>query len=183
MTFDLRLSRLLAFVLRHQPEEFGLSLDAEGFVLLDSLIDAVRKRPDFSGVTREDVEAVVRENPKPRFEIREDLIRARYGHSINGHISYPAMEPPAVLYHGTGRPAVEAIRRDGLRPRQRQYLHLSVSREDAYHVGKQSDVHPVVLEIQAREAHREGIAFFRAAEEIWLCERIPPQYFRFPPGS
>src|SRR5262245_1097844 len=51
------LSKLMSLILRHEPERFGLVLDAEGFVLLDELLAAVRTR--FPSATRDQLLAVV----------------------------------------------------------------------------------------------------------------------------
>lgn len=35
---DVQLSKFLSFVLRHQPDTIGLSLDAQGWAVIDELI-------------------------------------------------------------------------------------------------------------------------------------------------
>ncbi|MGH2375834.1 MAG: RNA 2'-phosphotransferase, partial [bacterium] len=58
-----RLSRLLALVLRHRPEEVGLTLDAGGFAPLEALAQALAAQPGWAAVTAADVVAVAEADP------------------------------------------------------------------------------------------------------------------------
>ena len=106
-----RLSKRLSRALRHDPGRVGLTLDAQGWVSLDALCAALQ-------VSRADVEDVVAHGSKARFELADGRIRARYGHSLPGHVALPPADPPDELFHGTSSPVVDAILRDGLRPRR-----------------------------------------------------------------
>ena len=58
------------------------------------------------------------------------------------------MVPPALLYHGTVARHLPGIRAEGLLPRGRTHVHLSVDRETAVTVGvRRGD--PVVLTVDA----------------------------------
>jgi len=77
---DLKISKLLSYVLRHKPEAIGLTLNNEGWADIDELIlKSVKVK-----MTREDILRVVKNSDKQRFIIREDgnSIRANQGHSI-----------------------------------------------------------------------------------------------------
>ena len=78
-----RLSKFLSFVLRHQPEAVGLSLDAAGWVEVDALLRACAEHG--RRMSPEDLAEVVRENDKQRFAFSEDgrRIRASQGHSTD----------------------------------------------------------------------------------------------------
>jgi len=165
-----RLSKLVAFVLRHRPERFGLRLDAEGFVPLADLLAAI---PD---ATEDEIHEVVAASEKPRFEVVGDRIRARYGHSVSQPIAHPEVEPPERLYHGTAARSLPDIRRGGLRPMRRQYVHLSTDRTQALVVGRRHDPAPVVLVVRAREAWQAGVRFFRPAAPLYLAHAIPPEF-------
>src|SRR5579872_3646247 len=96
-----RLSKFLSLVLRHQPELLGLELDASGYVAFQELLAAMRNRSEWKDVTEEVILEVVSASDKQRFEVRDSLIRARYGHSVAEQITHPEAEPPEILYHGT----------------------------------------------------------------------------------
>jgi putative RNA 2'-phosphotransferase len=181
-----KLSKFLALILRHQPERFGLALDEEGWAPLSEVMEILRGLPNFRWATRADVRAVVETgtgDEKRRFEIAEARIRARYGHSLAQPIRYEPCAPPATLYHGTSPDSLEAIRREGLQPMERQYVHLSPDPETATRVGARHDDRPVVLAVHAAEAHAAGIAFYQADESVYLAKCIPVEYLEIPGGK
>jgi putative RNA 2'-phosphotransferase len=126
---------------------------------------------------------VVETSNKQRFELKEDQIRARYGHSQAARPSYQAVEPPVILYHGTPRRNLPLIRRSGLKPMSRQYVHLSARPEMAYQVGRRRDDQPVILTVRAGAAHAAGIVFGTPSggqDEVYLVEALPPEFIDFP---
>jgi putative RNA 2'-phosphotransferase len=174
-----KLSKFLALILRHQPERFALALDEEGWAALPEVMEILRGLPNFRWATRAEVMKLVEEGSgdgKKRFEVQGDRIRARYGHSLDRRVRYEPCTPPRRLYHGTAPRTLEAIRREGLQPMGRQYVHLSVDPETAVKVGSRHAAQPVVLTVRAAEAHAAGIAFYQAGEGVYLAERIPPEF-------
>jgi putative RNA 2'-phosphotransferase len=129
-------------------------------------------------VTASDIVAVVSCSDKQRFEISTGNIRARHGHSIAQRITYPAVEPPEVLYHGTSPMSLPALYKDGLQPGNRRYVHLSTSWDEAWQVGQRHHSQPVVLTVQARAARaawQRGVSFFQPQERLYLSDAIPAQ--------
>ena len=59
---------------------------------------------------------------------------------------------------------------------RRQYVHLSPDTETAYMVARRRTSTPVIIVVHANTAHAEGVQFYRANAEIWLSERVPPEY-------
>ncbi|MFW5928386.1 MAG: RNA 2'-phosphotransferase, partial [Thermoplasmatota archaeon] len=129
-----KLSKHLSYILRHHPEEAGLELDELGFTDLNKLLDCLEGKK-YSWADKEDIEYLIKKSEKDRFEIDSDKIRALYGYSIDVEIKDPA-EPPSLLYHGTSPRSLDSILEEGLKPMNRQYVHLSISKEEAYKVGK-----------------------------------------------
>lgn len=166
----------MALILRHRPDEFGVLLDAEGFTDIEELVQAIRSSPHWNQVTREDILEVTRRQERPRFEIRDDRIRALYGHSLPQRIEYAAIEPPEYLYHGTSPASLDRLRVEGLLPMERQYVHLSATPEDARQVARRRSQRPVILRIRAREAHQAGIPFYQAEAHIYLARKVPRQF-------
>jgi putative RNA 2'-phosphotransferase len=66
---------------------------------------------------------------------------------------------------------------EGLRPGQRQKVHLSADVETALKVGRRHG-RPVVLEIDAARLHDSGHPFWLAENGVWLTDRVPPDCFR-----
>ncbi len=113
-----------------------------------------------------------------RFEIIGDRYRALYGHSIPTKIKKIVKEPPRILYHGTSHRALDSIVKEGLKPMDRQYVHLSFDKSTAISVGKRWDENPVFLAIDAYRAYEEGISFYEGNDSVWLCDEIPPKYIK-----
>ncbi len=129
-------SKFLSFVLRHEPQAIGITLDSEGWADISALIDGANK----SGKSMDCdlLQQVVDTSDKKRFSISEDglRIRAAQGHSTNSvAISYPEKVPPKFLYHGTATRFLESIQQGGLKPQERQHVHLSEDEHTAIAVG------------------------------------------------
>jgi len=179
-----RLSKTISRALRHAPDRFGLSLDSEGWTPISDLLAALRRhRREWQTVTEDDLDRMLAQANKQRFEIRDGRIRAYYGHSLDQIIQHEPAIPPDSLYHGTTPYALAAIRQDGLRPMSRQYVHLSTTEQTARMVGSRRTDTPVILRIDARAAHTAGIAFYHGNEDIWLSDAIPPQFISESPDN
>ncbi len=179
----IKLSKFMSYILRHHPERVGLTLDEEGFVSVDELAKAIASTPGWGWVERHHLMQVVTGDPKGRFQVVGDKIRAAYGHSVELSIKYKPIKPPEILYHGTARRAIPAIKREGLKPQKRRYVHLSADEDMAFEVGRRHDENPVLLKIKAREAYRAGIFFTKAAPNVFLSDPIPPEFIIFPEGE
>jgi len=168
-----RVSRFLSYLLRHRPKEYPLPLDAYGFAPWEAVVDTVLER--FQEATEEQILAVVTGSDKKRFELKEGKIRATYGHSFPVDLGLEAVEPPPCLYYGTARDLAQSILRGGLKPRDRQYVHLSPLLDEAIAVGKRRDPVPTIVMVDARAAHAEGVRFF-ASGPLFLVENVPPKF-------
>lgn len=177
-----RISKFLSLVLRHRPETIGVVLDDAGWTLVEELLSAMRRSG--RGISREELDAVVRENDKQRFAFDETglLIRAQQGHSRPVELGYKPAVPPDVLFHGTPRQFVEAIRAGGLQKQSRHHVHLHAGEETATAVGRRRG-EPVVLTVDALRMHRDGFAFFVTPNAVWLTDHVPPEYLQIPPVS
>lgn len=168
------ISKFLSYVLRHEPQAIGLALDREGWADIDALIAGARQ----SGRTLDTdlIRAVVASSDKKRFAISGDglRIRAVQGHSTEGVlIAYAEKVPPEFLYHGTATRFLESILTEGLKPGERQHVHLSEDVQTATAVGQRYGK-PVVLKIEALRMHQEGLKFYQAENGVWLVAKVPP---------
>jgi putative RNA 2'-phosphotransferase len=120
---------------------------------------------------------------KRRFQIEGNRIRARYGHSLARPIRYEPCAPPPRLYHATSPDGLASIRREGLRPMERQYVHLSPDPETALHVGARHADRPVVLTVRAAQAHAAGVEFYQADDAVYLAKHIAVEFLEFPAGQ
>jgi putative RNA 2'-phosphotransferase len=170
------LSKEISYALRNAPWEYELELDEQGFVPIAQLLHALNESNKFEReIVQADLEEIIATSEKKRHEIVGDKIRALYGHTVPQIIKKEPGIPPAVLYHGTTHRALPQILQDGLKPMQRQYVHLSIDVETATRVGKRRDPEPVILKIDTEAAQKAGIQFYIGNDKVWLCNRVPKE--------
>lgn len=175
----LELSKEVSYALRHAPWEYELEMDEEGFVPIAQLLAALDETGHYERkITIEDLHYMMEASDKKRHEIVGDKIRALYGHSIPMHIRKEETIPPDVLYHGTAHKFMDSIMKNGLIPKGRQYVHLSMDTETALIVGKRRDDNPVLLEINAKQAYADGVSFYISNDKVWLSDNIPSKYIK-----
>ena len=168
-------SKYLSRHLRHQPERLGVTLEAGGWVRVETLLRACADHG--MPLTFEELREVVESNDKRRFSFDAGgmRIRANQGHSVEVNLELEPVPPPEVLYHGTGHKSVDAILEHGLERMGRHHVHLSADVETAGRVGSRHGK-PVVLEVAAGTMAADGFEFLRSENGVWLTERVPPRY-------
>jgi putative RNA 2'-phosphotransferase len=156
-------------------------MDAQGFAELDEVMRVVQALPNFRWATRADINAVLELPGRQRFELvtagTTPRIRALYGHTAL-RPEYEPVTPPDVLYHGTAPEMLEHIKREGLQPMERQYVHLTPDRETARSIALRHTADPVILEVDARAAHAEGQSFYHPTLDIYLTELVAPAFLK-----
>jgi len=172
-----RVSKALARVLRHGPERIGLRLDGHGWADVDELLE--RSARSGRPISREELDAAVHAPGKRRYAFDETgtRVRALQGHSVEVDLGLAPAAPPAVLFHGTHPGALAAIRAEGLRPMGRHHVHLSPDVATAVQVGGRRG-RAAVLTVDAAAMARDGRAFLRADNGVWLTDAVAPRYLR-----
>lgn len=146
-----------------------------GWVEVDALLAASAHRG--FPISRDELEEVIARNDKKRFAFDESgaLIRAQQGHSAPVDLELEPATPPAALYHGTPERHLTAIMQDGLLKMRRHHVHLSPDEATARAVGARRGS-PVVLAVDVEKMHRDGHAFYRSGNGVWLVEHVSPRY-------
>lgn len=167
MNNHIKESKRLAYLLRHSNLP-----NHKGWIKVDVVQNEL-------GVSLLDIQKIVHEDTKGRFEFSEDKssVRALYGHSIDVNLGLEPTIPPPVLYHGTAEKYVDSIMKEGLRPRKRNFVHLSETMDMAKQVGTRHGS-PVVLSIDIEAMIRAGYKFYKAQNGIWLTEDILPKFLK-----
>lgn len=174
-----KISKLLSYILRHQPEAIGITLDNDGWIDINILITHANQHGE--SLTKELIEEVVKTSDKKRFTISEDglKIRAAQGHSTQQvKISYIEQIPPDFLYHGTATRFINSIKKQGLIAGNRHYVHLSIDEQTANKVGKRHGK-PIVLKVRALQMHQQGFKFYLADNGVWLTNAVPNTFLIF----
>jgi putative RNA 2'-phosphotransferase len=172
-----KISKFLSLVLRHKPEEIGLTLDENGWARVSDLLEATARAG--RSFTHTELLEVVENNDKKRFAFDPtgEYIRASQGHSIAVDLEFTAQAPPALLYHGTAERNVASILESGLSKMQRHHVHLSADIETAETVGRRYGK-PVVFRVDTAAMTREGFEFFLSANRVWLVDRVPAKFIK-----
>ena len=119
------------------------------------------------------------ENNKRRYAYNETGtgIRAVQGHRIEGVEIEPGRPfPPNLLYHGMAARFLSAIWKEGLRPMNQRFVHISPDFDTAVAAGKRHG-EPVVLAIRAQDLVKDGYDLFLAENGVWLAKEVPSFYF------
>lgn len=171
-------SRFISFILRHKPEVIGITPDEHGWADVDDMIAGINQSGEYK-IDRDMLDEIVRTDEKQRYSYNEDhtLIRANQGHSIPVDVELKEMEPPEFLYHGTGEKFTASIDKQGLIPKSRLYVHLSPDEETAVKVGRRHGK-PVIYLVRAGNMKRDGYAFYRSVNGVWLTKEVPVKYLR-----
>ncbi len=170
----IKVSKYISMVLRHKPEVIGVELNENGWLAVDKLIEGVSKR---HVLNQELLEEIVAKDSKKRFAFNDDktLIRANQGHSIDVDVELTIIEPPEILYHGTGEKYKVSIDKEGLKPRTRLHVHLSEDRETAIVVGTRHG-NPIVYRVESKKMYKGGYVFYRSENGVWLTKEVPVRY-------
>ncbi len=174
----IKLSKLMCYILRHAPEEFSIKPDKTGFVEMYALLSAVRKV--YPWVTEKDMRIVAESDEKDRYEIKGNKIRARYGHSYNVILDHKEDRDSKILYHGTAYKNLEGILKEGIKPMKRQFVHLTINKEDAHRTALRHDKKVVILSIDADCLRRKGHRIYRAGRVVRLVKYVPPDCIKHP---
>lgn len=172
------ISKFLSYILRHNPEKLGITLDENGWTSVAVLLEKINVEP--YSLSMEQLEEVVATNNKKRFAFNEDktMIRANQGHSVDIDLALQPKEPPSYLYHGTVEKFINSIQEKGLIKGTRQHVHLSSDKETAINVGSRRGK-PIILTIRSGEMHAQGFTFFQSENGVWLTDEVPAEFIEF----
>jgi putative RNA 2'-phosphotransferase len=175
-----RISKLLALALRHEPTALGLSLDPHGWASVEDVLRGLRNHD--LAISEEELEQVVATSDKQRFALSGDgtRIRANQGHSIPVDLGLSPAVPPDVLFHGTTTRFGDSIRERGLVPGARTHVHLSNDEATARLVALRRRGPHVILRVRAGDLHRAGAAFYQSENGVWLTDAVPPTHLVWP---
>ena len=167
-------SKYISLILRHKPETIGIALDKNGWANVKDLIKGVNKTHKLD---MEILEEIVATDDKQRYSFNEDktMIRANQGHSIDVDVELEEVKPPEYLWHGTGTKYVESIRKTGLIPKSRLYVHMSESYMTAMDTGARHGK-PMVFCIKAVDMYNNGYKFYKSKNGVWLTKFVPVEY-------
>jgi putative RNA 2'-phosphotransferase len=173
------LGRILTGILRHFPDRYQLEIDPRGWVSLPQIVRAIgQKHPAYHWLRTQHLVAIAETDPKGRYEVRDDKIRATYAHTVDVDLDLPTENIPDHLYYPVTEEEVAVVLEVGLKPSDRKKVHLSKTAGDAHSAGSVRTPQPVILEVDAGRARTDGIVIMQAGKTVFLVDRVPPEYLR-----
>jgi putative RNA 2'-phosphotransferase len=174
-------SKLLAYVLRHNPSSIGIILDPSGWTDIDQLLSCLQEKKRLT-LSKPELKEIVLSDKKKRYSIEGNKIRANQGHSLKNvlAVDLTPILPPKVLYHGTNGDAWTLIKSTGgLHKMRRHHVHLSGDRETALIVANRwKRSFPILLQVDAKGMHKEGFSFYLSENQVWMTDHVPMVYIK-----
>ena len=174
-----QLSKLLAYVMGHQPDEFGLAPDENGFFRIKDLMRAICEEPGWGYVRMSHINEVLITVTNHPFILDDDRIRVVK--PDEGAIPVPDVAPPKLLYHCVRRKAYPVVCQKGIMPMGQHHVFLATTKDLALRMGKRRDPKPILLTVLALRAWDAGVPFYRQGELLYLVDHVPIIYFSGPP--
>jgi putative RNA 2'-phosphotransferase len=171
------LSRIVAGALRHFPEKLGLMMDGRGWVDISDFINSLgTSRSGFNWLRLHHIEALVKTDPRDRYQIDGGMIRATYGHTVDVNLDDLPIAEINEFYYPVTEEEADIIIEGGLNPTDRKMVHLSGNIDKAIEAGKVRTDEPLILKIDGAKAKKDGVKIFQAGKDVYLTERIDAKY-------
>jgi len=176
------LGRVLTGILRHFPDRYGLAMDEHGWIPLADIARAIAQRHrGYPWLKSHHLVAIAETDAKGRYEVRNERIRATYGHTVEVVLDLPTDEIPDRLYFPVTEEEAALVLEVGLKPVDRKRVHLSKTHDDARAAGAVRSPNPVILEIDTVTARAKGVVILRAGRTVFLADSVPPEFLRLAP--
>ena len=174
-----RLAKLLTYVLGRQPDEFGLVADADGYVRIKTLLQALSEEEGLGHLRRADLNELVLSAPEAGIEMDEERIRA----ADRSRLPRPAPcnDWPGQLYACIRRRAHGRVLAHGIEEASPPGVVMSADREMALRIGRRRDPEPVLLTVQPQALIQAGATVERYGAHLFISGALPPGTFTAPP--
>jgi putative RNA 2'-phosphotransferase len=173
------LGRILTGILRHFPDRYGLTMEPQGWVALGQIVRAISQRhPAYHWLRVQHLVAIAETDAKGRYEIRDEKIRATYGHTLEVDLDLPTENIPSRLYYPVTEEEAGIVLEVGLRPSDRKKVHLSKTADDARAAGSVRTPEPIILEIDTERAREGGIVIKQAGKTVYLADQVPADFLK-----
>jgi putative RNA 2'-phosphotransferase len=176
---ELQISKSISYYLRHRPDELGIALDMDGWTSLDVFLKLLSAELA-SEITLATINYIMENSAKQRFEINlaNNLIRAKYGHSVDIKPDYPILTESITLYHGTATSNIPSILESGLISQSRQYVHLTSDYNLAVLTAKRWSTEITIITVLTSKILEAGQNIYAAGQGIYLVDHVDAKYLQ-----
>jgi putative RNA 2'-phosphotransferase len=173
------LGRVMTGILRHFPDRYHLEIDEHGWIPIAQIVRAIsQQHRAYHWLRVHHLVAIAESDPKGRYEVKDDRIRATYGHTVEISLDLPTENVPDQLFFPVTNEEATIVLEVGLKPSDRKKVHLSKTAEDARAAGAVRTPEPVILEIDARRARDAGLVIMQAGKTVYLTDQVPAEYLK-----
>jgi len=165
------ISKSMSYLLRHGLEKENIN-HSNGFVLIDDVIGWLQKNNH--NVTQNDIENIVKEDKKQRYQLEGNRIRASQGHSIEIEMNFEklnSIEKVYPLVHATYKDSINPISESGLKSMSRTHVHFASIRDNDFKmIRKDTDTYCVLKKNYSKD-------IFRSENNVYLSkETVSKEY-------
>ena len=169
--------RILAGILRHFPEKFDLDMDLNGWVDIRDAAEEIRRRKrNLHWLRVHHLKSIAATDPKGRYQVEGNRIRATYGHSVDVELDHPTDSVPPSLFYPSTQEEVDILLENGITPTDRRYVHLSKTYQDAYNAGVYRTEDPQILEVDSAAALLADVYIGQAGPTVFVTRGVPPDF-------
>jgi putative RNA 2'-phosphotransferase len=170
-----RLRKQILVALRHRPDHFDLQMNADGWVDVLELGDAINQiHQTETQWDRESIQQFISDlDLHRRLQFQDGYCRAAYGHSTTKFCPANPSLPDTFLFHGTTASNLNFINCYGLQPNGRRFVQLTSNFEYAMQIAGRNAGEAVVIQIQNSAALESGVTFYATGTHVWLATAIP----------
>jgi len=171
---------MLLYILGRKPFEFGLLPDIDGFIRCKDLLQALHEEPGWGYVRQGSINEILIGEDRRFFEESSGKLRAKERLWSFDEEENTDLLPSKILFLGIRRKAHPVVMDKGLRMIEGSDYILTPDREMAERIARRRDPQPVILEIKAEAALREGLEIRRFGN-LFLIKEIPARFIAGPP--
>jgi putative RNA 2'-phosphotransferase len=172
------IARKLALVLRHAPEKFDLEMDINGWIDTRDIIRQFKYSNNrrHHWLRPHHLRAISETDPKGRYEVRGNMIRATYGHTVEIELDLPTSDIPDSLYYPCDPKEAGNLLEVGIKPGDRAHVHLSANMRAAAEAGRVHRADPTIIEVDTARMVATGETIWHAGVTVYLTENVPGEY-------
>jgi putative RNA 2'-phosphotransferase len=174
------LGKLLLYILGRQPDEFGLVPDADGYVRIKRLIQALAEEPGWRHVRLHQIREVAYTSRIPTVEINNNRIRAK----DRSHLFWPEIPDtlPKLLYYPVRQRAYPVVLEKGLQSIATGFrIILAEDMAMAQRLGRRIDRSAIIVTVKSEHARNHGATLWRFGKQLYLSDCLPLGSFYGPP--
>ena len=122
------------------------------------------------------IRAVSETCTKGRYDVRGDMVRATYAHTVEIELDLPSDDTPNLLYYPCSDEMENLHLEHGIKPGDRKHVHLSKTITAAANAGHVHHHRPVIIEVDCIQMEANGDNIYHAGTTVYLTEEVEARY-------